>query len=179
MTTEHEFSVPSEFEEYLDQHEVRKQELTEKIGREKQQKQRATKRKETARRKRAAEDLPYAELIFEWVRQFRESTAGRRAIAAVPPKSRPDKTLTFFEWHPGWGYSLSISGQRIRWYRFGPGSKDVYCENPKQLASAAQCAGPGMLKACLEAIQNGEVWKWIKKDLNLFVDEALFRIRGE
>ena len=89
--------------------------------------------------------------------------------------------LTFFQWdsRSGWGYSFDISGDRIRWYRSGPGSREVYCENPEQLATVAQGAGPGMLKACYEAIQIGEVWEWIQKDLALFVNETLFRIRDE
>ena len=39
MTTEHEFSVPGDFEAYLDEHDVKKQELTEKIGKERRQEQ--------------------------------------------------------------------------------------------------------------------------------------------
>jgi len=167
MAVGHEFEIPDEFEEYLNQQEVRQREHVERKNRAQKRKQRTKRREETAHKKRASEELQYAEFIFKWARSFRESDIAQRLMTV-----RDSNLLRIFEWHPGWGYDLYLSPEAIRWYRFGPGSETHYCKTPEELAWWASGETPGMLEACCEAIESGEVWKWIQKDLNLHIELA-------
>lgn len=168
----HEFKIPGSFEKYIDEYEVARKEQLEEVERQRKREENKKSRQREDHKKKAERDLPYAKAIFEWVAEFRASPAGKRAIALLPASSRPDNLLTFFEWHPGWGYSLDMTDRGIRWYRFGPGSQEKYCQTPKELATwCAQNESTGMLKAASKTIESGEVWEWIKKDLDLFIGE--------
>lgn len=117
------------------------------------------------------EDLTYARKIFRWVNKFKNSPEGKEALS-IKANNTIGRTelLKFFEWHPGWGYNMSmtIQGNKIRLYRFGPGGEDWYSSTPEQLARDAQDVPAGMLKACCEIIKTGGVFDWIAKDLEFF-----------
>ncbi len=119
------------------------------------------------REQRCAANLPYAEIIFRWRRQFNASMAGRRVVALISPY-RTDFMLAFFTWDDELGtkYNLFMIPDGIRWYRWGPGSQEELCFTPEDLAAAAS-ETPRMLVDACDAIKTGEVWQWIKEDIVL------------
>jgi hypothetical protein len=154
--------------EYLKRHIEARAEATKKEQEERRKELVAEKRRQAAHKLQARRNLPYAERIFSWVAQFRESETGKQAIAAIPTRSRPDKALAFFTYRRG--YNLSTTDHGIDWYRYGPGSARELCTTPEQLARCTE--PPGMLEAACKAIESGEVWQWIQEDLDCFRDKA-------
>ena len=129
----------------------------------------------------AEKDLPYARIIWEWITKFKASPEGKRSLDIIAgAKCGNNKLLNFFEWHHhDWGYDLCMAVEEysFRLYRFGPGGHDWYSGCPEQLTAQAQEVPAGILKACCEAIENGEVYNWIAKRLNFmtgpFLDDFL------
>lgn len=169
-----EFQVPEDFMVFLDQHEAKQASAAARAQTQRKHARAKEKRRRETRAKNALRDLEYARIIFGWVADFRQSAAGQRAFNGLPVTYRPDKLLNFFTWRPsGWGYSLDILAESIRWYRYGPGAVSVYCDTPEKLAESAQDAPAGMLKAACDAIENGDVWTYIKMDLALFSNKIV------
>lgn len=169
MTKKSSMKVPDSFKKFLDGHERKSKVISGKKKQQKRKKAAKERRQKEKSKKEEKSSLKYAEAIFQWGEKFRDSKAGKRAIAAVPAHYRPDKSLVFFEWRPGWGYHLSITNEGIEWYRFGPGSVTKLCRAPEELARTAASDTPGMLKAACDAIESGEFWESIKKDLECFI----------
>lgn len=168
--------VPASFRKFLIAQEKKHKELFDRKGEsQKEQAAHKTYRGEMKERQCAA-NLPYAEVLFEWRRQFLANNTGKRAISLITTY-RPDVMLAFFTWHPlmvdSTTYSLFIIPDGIRWYRWGPGSQEELCFIPEDLARAAASETPRMLADACNAIKTGEIWHWIAKDIELCINVSM------
>jgi len=166
--------IPDTLVSYIARYESVRGEITERFDEEKVRDRIRKDREEREYESRVQSDIEYAQYICDWVNMFRESETGDRVLELLPRENRPDRGLTFFEWPPrDHSYSLGMSDKGIRWYRFGPGSDQRYCNTSEELSRAANRETPGMLEAAYEAIRDGDVWKYIRHELELFKDKEL------
>jgi len=166
--------IPNSLVDYVTEHESGRREITGRIAEEEARDRVRKDREEREYKDRVQSDMEYAQHICDWVNTFRKSETGDQILELIPRDCRPDRGLTFFEWRPrSQGYSLGTSDKGIRWYRFGPGSDQKYCNTSEELSRAANRETPGMLEATYEAIKDGSVWKNIRDELERFKDKGL------
>jgi len=161
-------NIPNALSNYIERHQEKRTESTDKFERKQVEKRNEEATKERELEKRAMGDIEYAKHIYDWVQEFRESETGSKILNLLPRHCRPDRGLSFFVWNPGWHYSLSTTDKGIEWYRYGPGSETICTQTPEELSYVSNKETPGMLKGAYNAIENGRVWVYIRKEMRLF-----------
>ena len=118
------------------------------------------------RRKRG---LKYAQKIFDWAREFRRMTEGKKIIE-IGVKYDHRKGIYFFtEKAPGRGSrALGVSKKGLWWIQFGCMAMENYVETPEELALQIDSE---ILKLACETLDDGRVWKCIEEHMQRRLSE--------
>lgn len=161
------FEVSSTFKNYLTKkvaHALTFLDLKDRIAErvaERRQKDKERQKMQVERLRRIKKSLPHAKIILDWVCALQKTAEWKCYVklGKMMGWSRREMVLELISCELAGQTIYILAKNGVRWYRWGPGSRERFCHSAELLAD---CANAKLLESLSYYIVSGRIWTYLE-----------------